>query len=149
MQLTPVARPPAGHVLTPLKLKPVAAKGAVANMTSYGLLRRRTDDSSSLLPAPCNVRRMGRRSCPAARTKARDEAEPEPQATPATKEGEEAAPAERRSRGGRSTVYGIFEAVYLCAYVLSWRIGEIIVVNAQDAIERLRRYVLDKFNRKR
>jgi hypothetical protein len=148
MQLTPVARPPAGHVLTPLELKPVAAKGAVANMTSYGLLRRRTDDSSSLLPAPCNVRRMGRRSCPAARTKARDEAEPEPQPQAPAKEGEEAAPA-GGGRGERSIAYGIFEGVYLCAYVLSCRIGELIVANAQDAIERLRRYVLDNFNQKR
>ena len=93
---------------------------------------------------------MGQRSCPAARTKARDEAEPEPQPhglAPA-KEGEEAAPAER-NRGERSLAYEIFEGVYLCAYVLSWRISELIVAKTQDALERLRRYVLDKFNRKR
>ena len=150
--VTPVAPPPArGPVLTPVK--PIAAKGAVPDRASCGLLRRRTSQSpssssSSLLLAPCcNVRRMGQRSFPAARTKARDEAEPEPQPqglAPPKKEGEEAAPPAERS-----LAYQIFESVYLCAYVLSWRIGELIVVKAQDALERLRRYVLDRFNRKR
>ncbi|CAL4893781.1 unnamed protein product [Urochloa decumbens] len=145
MHLTPVSAQPAG--LSPNPLKPIAARRTAPNRASYGLLLRCTNHPSQL-PAPCNVRRTGRRSCPtAARTKARDdEAEPEPQA-PAM-EGEEEVAVES-SPGGRSLAYQIFEAVYLCAYVLSWRIGELIVVNAQDALERLRRYVLEKFNRKR
>lgn len=148
-RLTPAAPQPAGHVLKPLEHIAVAAKGTVLNRASYGLLRRTNHPPAPApLPAHSNVRIMRHRSCPAARTKARDdEAEPEPEA-PAPKQGEEAAAA-GRNRGQRSMAYQIFEAVYLCAYVLSWRIGELIVVNAEDALKRLRGYVLEKFNQKR
>ncbi|CAL4900979.1 unnamed protein product [Urochloa decumbens] len=148
MQL-PITAQPAGLALNPLK--PIAARRTVPSRASYErLLRRRRTNHPSQLHAPCFVRRMGHRPCPVARTKARDdgEAEPEPQPQAPAKEGEEEAAVER-SRGGRSLAYQIFEAVYLCAYVLSWRIGELIAANAQDAVERLRRYVLGKFNRKR
>ncbi|CAN6341875.1 unnamed protein product [Urochloa humidicola] len=143
MQLTTVAAQPAGLALN--RLTPIAARRTVP---AYRLLLR--TNHSPPLPAPCNVRRMGH--CLAARTKARDdeeEAEHEPHQAPA-KEVEEAAAAAERSRGGEpSLAYQIFEAVYLCAYVMCCRIGEPLVENAQGALERLRRYVVDKFNKKR
>ncbi|CAN6328097.1 unnamed protein product [Urochloa humidicola] len=150
MQLTPIAAQaqPAGLALNPLK--PIAARRTVpASRASYRLLLRANHPPP--LPTPCNSRRMGH--CLAARTKARDEeeeTEPEPQAP--AKEVEEAVAAAERSRRGEpmpSLAYQIFETVYLCAYVMCCRIGEPVVANAQHALERLRRYVVDKFNRKR
>jgi hypothetical protein len=159
MQLMrPVAR---GLALKPLNPIAAAAKGTVPNRACYGLLRPlllpRTSHSSPL-PAPScrrSVRGTGRRQCPAPMAKARDETEREPQAPPPAmmaKQGEEekeAAP-ERKPAGERSMAYQIFAGLYVCAYVFCWRTGELIFLNAQDALDRLRRHVRDKlFNRKR
>ena len=168
MQLRPAARRPAGLAVKPLK--PIIAHAAMATVpnraSSYGLIRplllpRITSHSSSSAPqppAPGSVRGTGRRSCQAPRTKARDdEAEREPgrqQAPPAKQAGEEqeAGAAERNkpaapppAGGERSMAYQIFAGLYVCAYVFFWRTGELIVVNAQEALERLRRYVRDNF----
>lgn len=161
--MRPVARgPAAGLVLKPLNPIAAAAKGTVPNRACYGLLRSlllpRTSHSSPL-PAPScrrSVRGTGRRPCPAPTAKARDEAEREPQAPPPpammAKQGEEekeAAP-ERKPAGERSMAYQIFAGLYVCAYVFCWRTGELIFLNAQDALDRLRRHVRDKFfDRKR
>jgi hypothetical protein len=95
---------------------------------------------------------MEQRSCPAARSnsKARDdEAETDEPEAPAPKQGEESAAGRSRGQGQRSMACQIFESVYLCAYIMSCRIGEGIVLNAEDALKRLRGYVLDKFDQKR
>jgi hypothetical protein len=88
---------------------------------------------------------MGRCSCPAPRTKARDEAEREPQQAPAKQGEEEEAAAERNKPAERSMAYQIFAGLYMRAYVFFWRTGELIAVNAEEALERLRRYVRDNF----
>jgi hypothetical protein len=83
---------------------------------------------------------MARRSCSGARTKATDDAEAEAgQGEEETAEGKQ---------GERSMAYQVFAGIYVCVLVFSWRTGQLITVNAQDAIERLRRYVLEKFSRK-
>lgn len=151
--MRPVARRPAGLALKPLKPIAPAAKATVPNRASYGLrslLPGRISHSSPLRPAPCSVRGMGRCSCLAPRTKARDEVEREPQAPTLAKQGEEAAAAERKPAGERSMAYQLFASLYVCAYVFCWRTGELIAGNAQEALERLRRYVRDNFfDRKR
>lgn len=167
MQLVrPVARgPAAGLALKPLNPIAAAAKGTVPNRACYGLLRPlllpgTSHSSPAPLPAPfCrrSVRGTGRRPCPTPTTaKARDEAEREPQAPPPAtmaKQGEEekeAAPERKPAGGERSMAYQIFAGLYVCAYVFCWRTGELIFLNAQDAVDRLRRHVRDKFfNRKR
>lgn len=91
---------------------------------------------------------MAHRSCSAAvRTKAADD-DAEPQAE-AEDRGDEATAAGGRKQGERSIAYQIFAGIYVMVLVFSWRIGELIVANAEDGIERLRRYVREKFGGKR
>ncbi|KAL6619170.1 hypothetical protein ACP70R_034309 [Stipagrostis hirtigluma subsp. patula] len=147
-------------------LKPTMVKATPPNgrpSAPYSLLRPRVSYAyaySSPLPANRDVQRLGRRSCSAARTKARDDAEPEPPAP--AKEGEAGgAPAEGTRQGHpgcagdgrpvvqRSMAYRLLADIYVCLYVFSWRTGQLIYLNAQFALERLHKYVVDKFSRRR
>lgn len=139
-------------------LKPIGITATIPKKAPHKFLPRSITSSTSspsLLLVTCKEQRS--RSCVAAMSKVRDDdtAPGEPpapgKASNGGQEGKEASAefsqqerAEDQSsravvRTDKNSAYELFAAIYVCVYVLSWRLGELIDYHVQEALEKFRK----------